>query len=93
MKFTIADAKVVELKVDGKSLGLFQIVGEWEGFKKLQLVNGSSCVILAPGNQEGYQFTGLFNSIFGVTEERDAVLIMASMDLQALFPGAKNDTN
>ncbi len=74
------EVKVMDLSIEGESLGLFQVTSEWEGFKKLTNLRNGLCVILMPTVPDGMAncFEGLFAGISGTPIVKDMQLIAAS---------------
>ncbi len=77
------EVPVLEITDQDGSLGLFKVVGEWEGLKKLQSLEDGEVMLLAPKIDGGLvcAFNDLFGDVFGRTPFREMILISASPKL------------
>lgn len=92
---TATEVRVLDIRVGETPLGLFKIVDEWNGFKKMESLSGRGILIAAPKEPEGMAncFDNLFSGITGVPIVRGMNVVSASPELALLIKkGFGNDS-
>lgn len=79
MKATVTPRKMVDVAVNGKKLGLFEVVDEWNGLQRMDSMDGTGhIIVLSGGSSIADSFDFLFNDIFGQPKDKELVIISAS---------------
>lgn len=92
---TAKEVKVYDLTTDtGTYLGMFSVVSEWEGLKKLENLVDKTVMIVAPDKPETTAplFNKMFQQIYGCEIVKDMHVISASPSIIAKIKNNEQST-
>jgi len=83
----VTEVTCMSIAVEGIELGMFKVVSEWEGFRKLESMDASKNTLIISSEKPGpieKMVNDMMSNMFVTVEktaERDIVIISASPDI------------